>query len=121
LSQGSGGERPQWYPYPDELWRAWRQGESGESSVSPLCRAARLGEIAQGAPTGATRFPKPLKFQAVQFWRAACSIASVKYWTCVFDWAVVTALSLLIVAALVHAGGQLRAEGMQTQVQTVQR
>jgi hypothetical protein len=81
-----------------------------------------LGEIALGAPVRASRFLKVQKFQAVQFWRAACSIASVKYWTRVFNWAVVTALSLLIVTALVHAAGQLRAPaGLQTQVQTAGR
>jgi hypothetical protein len=85
-----------------------------------------LGEIAQGAPAGATPALKALESQAVN-WRAACIIASVKHWNRVFDWAVVAALSLLIVAALVHAGGQLRAAGngaqaqTGTQTQTVQR
>jgi hypothetical protein len=64
--------------------------------------------------------PKVLKFQAVD-WRAACIIASVKHWTRIFDWAVVATLSLFIVAALIHAGGQLRAADTATQAQTVQR
>jgi hypothetical protein len=47
-------------------------------------------------------------------------VERVKHWTRVIDWAVVTALSLLIVAALVHAGGQLRAAGTQTQTTSAQ-
>jgi len=53
-------------------------------------------------------------------WQDACFIDSVKHCMRVIDLAVVTLLSLLIVAALVHAGGQVRAAGGETQPLTVQ-
>jgi hypothetical protein len=48
-------------------------------------------------------------------------IAAVKHWMRILDWAVITALSLLIVAALTHAVGQLSAAGIATAAPTAQR
>jgi hypothetical protein len=51
---------------------------------------------------------KDLKFQAVN-WPDAHTIGGEKHRNRFLDLAVVAVLSLLIMAALVHAGGQLRA------------
>jgi hypothetical protein len=86
--------------------------EAGESS--DRVKSRRVRQPAQPLS------PKVLKLEAVN-WSAACIIDSMKHWNRVLDWAVVATLSLFIAAALIHAGGQLRAAGTSTQAQTVQR
>ena len=99
-----------------------RMAPKGNQANQAFARRPRvpLGESAQDAAAHAGSASKVHKFQAVN-WRAACITAGVKHWNRVLDWAVIGALSLLIVAALVHAGGQLRAAGVETQALTEQR
>jgi hypothetical protein len=51
----------------------------------------------------------------------ACNIDRVKHWTRILDWAVITALSVLIAAAMALAAGQLRAGEVDPQTQTAPR